>query len=209
LSVTASAVTLQVGGTPHVTTQHLTVDGRGLAVTPVTALPPNGGINVAMSGLTDLFGDVEPAMSWSFTAGSAFDYTPPSIVLTSLHDTPGVPQIPANSSILVVFDKPMDPYTALSVHAGCGFPGPSANAPPLQATFSPDLRTLTVSAVPAFPQGMSYQLEFDQATDLSGNQAFITSPNLSFQVAFDPDTTPPHNLRYLGTVPSWTGRAIR
>jgi methionine-rich copper-binding protein CopC len=194
LSVSASAVTLQVGGRTLGTTQRLTTDGRGLVVTPVEALPPNSVVNVAMSGLTDLFGNAEPAVNWSFTTGSTFDYTKPSIIQTSLDDTPGIPQIPANSSVVVVFDRQMDPYTAISARTGTIYPGASSNAPPVTAAFSGDLRTLTISAIPAFPKGMSYQLQFNQETDLSGNQSYSGAANLTFQTAFDPDTTPPRLL---------------
>jgi large repetitive protein len=193
LSVNSAAVTLQVGGTTLATLQHLSGDGRGLVVTPVEAFPANTTVQVVLSGLTDLYGNAIPARAWSFTTGTAPDFAPPGIVETSLNDTPGSPQIPANSAVAVVFNKPMDPQTATSAYLGFAYPGPSSNPLPVNATFSDDLRTLTVSGVPAFPKGMSFDLSFRGVVDLSGNG--INSPlDASFQVAFDPDTTPPNLL---------------
>jgi hypothetical protein len=161
-------------------------------LTPLLALPANAQVTVIVDGLTDLYGNVLSVNSWSFTTGAQADFTNPTVVMQSIGGN-GNAQISPNESLVFVFDRPTDPQSVASFAASFDLGG-TLNFATTNAVFSSDLRTLTISASPAWASGQQANLNISSGlNDLSGN-VISNIQYLQFRVAFNADTTPPQLL---------------
>ncbi len=180
LTVISGCVQLQFNGLSPTVLLYLSQDSRGLVATPTQALPPNTSVQVSLTGLEDVYGKPIPARTWNFTTAAGADFQPAQLIESSLPNV-GTATIPANGAIAFVFNKPLDPSVT-----------PFTLSPQVALTthFSDDLQTITVSANPKFAKGLQYQIYPQRIIDIDGipvNNVYSTS----FNVAFDPDVTPP------------------
>ena len=165
---------------------YLSNDSRGLTVTPTEALPANALVNVSMSGVEDIYGNSVAAKSWTFTTAGLADFTPPTLRQSSIPNTSPIPELPANTAAVFQFDRALDPQIVTSQNLRFS---PQVT---VQVALSDDLRTVTLTPLPAWAKGQQYSLYSIPASDLAGN-SFDTG-SFSFSVAFDPDLTPPQLL---------------
>ncbi len=191
LTVTLQSAVLSVGGRVLTVQRTFPSNNREIILRPLQALPPNSRVDVLLTGLEDLAGRAIPPSSLSFTTGTDLDFTPPSLLSTSLAYSGGSPvEIAANEAVQMVFSKPIDPGLTLQIGADSGWQDNLATV-----TFSSDLRLLTITPVHAWAKGQQYRINLNFFTDLSGNPGTSDSNvSTTFQVAFDPSTTPPRLL---------------
>jgi methionine-rich copper-binding protein CopC len=162
---------------------YLSDQNRSLVLTPTEALPVNAVVKVMMCGLEDQYGNALQPKSWRFTTGVAPQLTAPVLLQSSVPLTNPLPQLPANAALAFQFDRPLDPAV---VTAPVSF-NPQI---PAQFTLSEDLRTLTLTAMPAWYKGQQYSLYLPEIVDLAGN-APSGGAYFRFYAAFDADLTPP------------------
>jgi hypothetical protein len=109
-------------------------------------------------------------LSSSFTTGTGIDLTPPTIV--SVTPASGAIDVPDNSSITVVFSQPMDAISFNST-TNLVLEDPTSAIVPATITFSPDLKTATLTPNAALVSGQQYSIGVNYwgggLTDLAGN----------------------------------------
>ncbi|QOY84894.1 Ig-like domain-containing protein [Paludibaculum fermentans] len=172
VSASEAGVTLTTGGVKLPATLVQTAPGPRLTLVPLSLLPANSKIDVAITGLEDRLGRAIPAITWSFTTGDSVDVTAPTLLYTNANWNLD-PQVNA----VLTFDKPLDPA------------GTEASASYSQAiswSLSSDLRTLYVMPAAGWKRGETYNLS-PRVADWYGNSSSGTS--VSFQAGFDSDGT--------------------
>ena len=167
---------------------YISGDNLSLVVTSTEALPPTTKVNVAISGLEDRFGNKIAAKVWSFTTGAGPDFTAPTLLASNLPSTGNqTTEISANTPAVFQFDRPLDPVVSTAQ--------PNSLTPQTEVKFSlsSDLRTLTITPLPAWALGQQYTLYLPSTQDLAGN-SLNGGANFTFSVAFDADRTAPRLL---------------
>lgn len=152
---------------------HPAPSGR-LTLVPLSMLPANATIDVALSGLEDRTGRPVPAVTWSFTTGDSIDVTPPRILYTNAA-SPMDPQ----TSVALTFDKPIDPAFSNGYNEW-----PAS----MNWSLSPDLRTLSVIPAQGWNRGEDQDLSYS-VRDWSGNAS--SGETVRFRAGFDPDRVAP------------------
>jgi large repetitive protein len=109
-SQSLSQVTLSAGGTVQVT-RNLTNGNQTLILVPIVTLSPGTVYTLTVTGVTDLSGviAISPPVSTTFTTGTTVDFLVPTV--TSITPANGSTNTARTTSILIQFNKPLDPLT--------------------------------------------------------------------------------------------------
>jgi hypothetical protein len=106
-----SQVTLSAGGSPVQVFRNLTNGNQTLILVPVVTLFSSTVYTVTVTGVTDLSGviPISPPVSTNFTTGTTVDFLVPTV--TSVTPANTAINVARTTSILVQFNKPVDPLT--------------------------------------------------------------------------------------------------
>jgi hypothetical protein len=175
LSVNDATVKVAVGGR-NVPVQLSTAGSTGvLTATPLDPLPANQTIDVTVQGLEDIQGRAIDRTSWTFQTGDAFDTLPPSLQYSNLPASAA--GIDPTAVVTATYDEPLDaaadflPLPQIGQHT---------------VSFSPDLRTIVITPVPAWQRGLSTDLRAS-VPDWAGN---INRADVTIMAGFDIDHSP-------------------
>ncbi len=155
---TIGQVTLTAGANLVNVSRSLGNGNQLLTLTPASALSPNIVYTITVAGVTDLSGiqPLNPPVVTTFTTGSTADFLTPQVA--SVIPLNGAIDVPTNASILIQFNKPVNPLTVtnssftVSLASGMAIAGTILVAPSgTGATFMPSSpllsgTTYTVSA---------------------------------------------------------------
>ena len=171
-------VTLQQGASVIPTTASLYDGNRGVQLLPNVPLTPGTVYTINVTGVVDITGNVQSSVpSQSFTTGMGTGLVVPTIVSTT--PTNGQTSIATNTSVQVVFSKPMDP-ASFDPNTTFVLTGPGSTVVPATVTFSPDYKTATLQPSANLTGGgviYTMQVGYSIATpleDLGGN-AYVSS----------------------------------
>jgi hypothetical protein len=170
-------VTLQQGASVIPATASLYDGNRGVQLLPNVPLTPGTVYTVNVTGVVDITGNVQSSVpSQSFTTGMGTGLVVPTLVSTN--PTNGQSGVAANTSVQVVFSKPMDP-ASFDPNTTFVLIGPGNTVVPSTVTFSPDYKTATLQPNSALTAGgVIYTMDLGSNTtpleDLGGN-AYVSS----------------------------------
>jgi hypothetical protein len=127
---------------------------------------------VNVSGVLDITGNGQTGFaSQSFATGTGADLIAPTVVSTNPANV--TPNVPVNTTVQVVFSKPMDPASFDPANS-FALVDSSSNIVPATITFSPDYTTATLQPKSNLVGGGAvYDLfisYFSTAYDLDGNR---------------------------------------
>jgi hypothetical protein len=170
-------VSLQQGSTcpatPVPTATSLILGDTAIQLTPSAPLLPSTTYTVCVTGVTDVTGNTMAGpFSSSFTTGTGINLTPPTIV--SVTPTNGAIDQPAGTTVVtVVFSEAMDPVSFNSTTTFV-LEDPTGAVVPATITFSPDLKTATLTPTAPLSSGdQLYSIYVNYLagglTDLAGN----------------------------------------
>jgi len=132
-------VTLLQGASVVPTTASLYDGNRGVQLLPNVPLTPGTVYTINVTGVVDITGNVQSSVpSQSFTTGMGTGLVVPTVVSTN--PTNGQTSVPDNTSVQVVFSKPMDP-ASFDPNTTFVLIGPGNVVVPASVTFSPDYKT--------------------------------------------------------------------
>jgi hypothetical protein len=172
VSASEAGVTLTTGGVRLPAALVQAAPGPHLTLAPLSLLPANSKIDVAITGLEDRLGRAIPAVTWSFTTGDSVDITEPTLLYTNATSNLD-PQVNA----VLTFDKPLDPASRETY---------AYSAQTIPWSLSPDLRTLYILPAAGWKRGENYSLT-PTVADWYGNSTLVTT--VSFRTGFDSDRT--------------------
>jgi hypothetical protein len=194
-SVGSNAVTLSAGGTAVSGSIALGSDGQTLSFAPSSLLVPSTTYTVNVSGFTDQAGNAVVPFTSTFTTGTsgAADTTTPAAV--SVSPANGAGNVPVNSSVVVTFNKNIDPTSVNNNTVQIFVPGPGGffNGA-LAGSYVVNGATVTFTPLTALPGGATVQVQVYnyRVRDYAGNSAPCCSIfGSSFITAAVRDTTPP------------------
>ncbi len=183
LTISTSTIQVSAGGIPisPFSINFVNNSTQDVVLTPITALPDNTTINIAVNGIQDVWGNSIVPFNASFQTRTGVDLTSPSVTLTNPFN--GAPNVATNSAITLQFDKPMDPVTlnSASVQLFDGVTGLQ-----VAGTYSTSPNGMTGSFSPAtlLAVGRVYNLYWNQsAVDLVGNR--LISAGIAFNPAYN------------------------
>jgi hypothetical protein len=170
LTVNAASIQLTGGGVTEVPDSiSFSNNNQSVVLVPHAPLPDNTLMTLAISGVTDLAGNVVTAQTTSFTTGTGPDVVPPAVI--SQNPFNGASNVPVNTPITLQTSEPIDPGTVnnntLFIQDDFTFQQVAGTA-----TVSADGRTISFlpSAPLAVSRTFSVFFAFRGITDLSGNQ---------------------------------------
>ena len=140
-ALTATNFTLKKGSTAVLGTVGNSADGLSATFTPGANLSASLAYTATVTGATSAAGvALAAARSWSFTAGTTTDTTPPTISSTNPLDT--ATNVALNTTVAATFSKAIDPQTisgtTFTVKQGSTpVPGSVSYGPGTTATFTP------------------------------------------------------------------------
>jgi hypothetical protein len=160
-----------------------------VAITPLTALPDNSLLTIAITGVQDQAGHPVTPLTTTFTTRTGTDNDGPSVIASNVFTSQ--PNVPVNTVFTVEFDEPVDPQsvndTSIVLRDNTTF-----LSVPAVVTLSANGRTVTLdpAADLAANRSHSFFVNFNTTVrDLAGN--FGTSFSLSLTTSPTPDTTGP------------------
>jgi hypothetical protein len=155
--------------------------GRVVMFTPLSPLPGNKVIGLAVQGVTDLSGNRNNFFSSSFTTAAGTDTTTPTVVMVAPgNNTTG---IGLNAVVVVTFSKSLNRGTINSNTVGLLVNGTKLAA---AINVSADNRVVTLSAG-TLPASSTVAVVATGVTDLSGNALSGFESSFTTAAAFDTD----------------------
>ncbi|MGJ5819331.1 Ig-like domain-containing protein [Paludibaculum fermentans] len=173
VSATEAGVTLTTNGVKLPATLLQPAPGDRLTLAPLSLLPANSKVDVAITGLEDRLGRAIPPITWSFTTGDSVDVTAPTLLYTNV-----ISNLDPQVNAVFTFDKPLDPA------ASDGF---SYSYQAFPWSLSPDLRSLYMMPAAGWKRGEDYSLS-PRVADWFGNPS--SGASTYFRTGFDSDGTP-------------------
>lgn len=151
-------------------------NGTRVSFVPSGPLAPNTAYTVSVSGFTDLTGNAVVPFSSSFTTGTVADTSAPTVVSVSPLNLAS--NVPANTSIVLTFSKPVDPASVNSIT----IPISAAGFPVINGNYTVTGAIVTFTPSPALPGNTRIQVQVAGVQDGVGNvNVTFTS---SFSTAF-------------------------
>jgi YD repeat-containing protein len=186
-SVGSNAITVSAGGVPVVGTVSVGSSGTTLTFTPSSLLAVSTVYTVSVSGFTDQAGNAVAPITTSFTTGTSGvpDTSAPAVV--SVSPANGATGVAVNSTIVLTFNKNIDPSTVNNTAipiSQAGFTGD------LAGTYAVNGTTVTFTPLSVWPGSATVQVAVNGGVlDLAGNPSGSFSS--SFTTSVVNDTTPP------------------
>lgn len=182
----ATAFTLMAGGTPVPGTASLSVDGLTLSFTPTAQLSPGVTYTITVGAVADYEGNVIAPFTSTFTTGTAADTTP--LGITSFAPADGSTSVPVNSSVVISFNKLIDPIAVNSSSVRALTPQNVALAGTYTVDNSGAFGIVTFKPSLPFPGGTVITVIVSNVQDFVGN---TIAGSESFITAAFADTMPP------------------
>ncbi len=169
---------------------NITLTPAGGSPIPLTAYPENGDTIVALqlpyvlqpniaytfnvTGVTDYNGNPMTPVTSTFTTGSSFDWTNPTVIATNPAN--GAPSVDVNTQALsVTFSEAMDPVLINSGNVYLQLHN-TATPVPATITFSPDYTTAILTPATPLAESTIYDLVYWPnnwyLTDIAGNPSY-------------------------------------
>ena len=189
MTITPDTVRISIAGAPMLTIQTPTYDGLGLTVTPIAPLPCHSQMDVALIGLQGQDGLSLAGRTWSFRTGEHADFTAPNVILPTRGN---VNYLPVNQPIRFVYDRPMDPYSAVASVVLTDQKGDPVSS--YSSSISDDLRTVSMTLHEPLDATQMYSFRGDVGFDLAGMRVNPIPIYLYFYPGIAPDLTPPNLL---------------
>jgi RHS repeat-associated protein len=146
-SAKLTGVTLSAGGSPATTTPVLTNGNQTLKLIPAAPLSANTTYTLAINGLQDLSGNLQPTpVTSTFVTGSGADLSLPTA--TSVTPGGGATGVSINSAIQLQFNKAINPLTVTSATLQVY---PSSTQIPISGSISISTDELTATLTPTSP----------------------------------------------------------
>ena len=182
----ASAIQVAVNGLQGEVAGQLSVNGNVVSFTPTEPFPGNTRINVSVSNVRDLAGNVRSASSY-FTTGAATDVTVPQLLSITPNDK--AVNIGTSTPIVLTFSESLNPQTVNNTNFVLFVNGETVRP---SVSRSEDNRTVILTAgLPA--SSVVSVIVTDDVRDLSGNALadFVSV----FTTTVARDTTQPSVVR--------------
>jgi len=186
-SVGSNAIKMTAGGTPIAGIIGLSSDRATLTFTPNSLLAVNTSYTINVSGFTDQAGNTVLPFTSSFTTGTSgvADTTAPAVVAVSPAN--GTTGVAVNSSIVLTFNKNIDPST---VNSGTVAISNNAFNGVFAGNYAVNGAVVTFTPLSPLPGNATVQVAVNNGVvDLAGNVSNFFSS--SFTTAAVADTTPP------------------
>ena len=158
---TLSGVTLKNGTTTVAVTQVISAGDTVLQLVPSAPLAPGITYKFTVSGVKDTTGAAVATASTSFTTGSTFDDTAPTLVNVTPADNSTVA---TNVTPQLEFNKPLNPILVNSNVMALETVNPNVRVP-INVTLSTDRKTITLTPLDPLQPGTEYQFS-NVGTDL-------------------------------------------
>jgi YVTN family beta-propeller protein len=166
-TVTPSAFTFGVVGNNSTNgdgVTSLSSDGKTVTFTPNSPLSPSSNYAVTVSGISTVDGStLDTPHSWTFTTS-----VPPSV--TSTNPLDGATNVPLASSVIAIFNEPLNPSTINNNTFTLGEPNACEGCPPVKAavSLSQDGKTATLTPKSQLQPSILYRAEI--STDVQDTQ---------------------------------------
>src|SRR6185437_12895124 len=187
LSVGSNAIVVSAGGTPVTGTISLSTDRTVLTFTPSSLLAVSTAYTVTVSGFEDVSGNAVALFSSSFTTGTSgvADTTP--LTVSSFSPANGLTGVPVNTTIVLTFNKPVNPTTVntstVPVFAS-GFGGE------LAGSYSVSGNVVTFTPLTVLPANTRITVEaINPLQDVAGN--LVSGVSSAFTTGTGADTVAP------------------
>jgi hypothetical protein len=192
ISVNTSTLTLTANATSIPWNATFDTTGTVLTIVPQAALPASTQVTVSLSGVNDPAGNALPAYSSTFTTAAAPDFTPPTVVSSSV--VAGQTGVPVTSVFTITFNKPIDTRTEVSASNVIWLNDYKTGSLPINLSFSSNGTQVTIQPNSLLGVNRQIELYVCNLQDLDGNNM---SPcfNITFTTALVAPTGGP-NVTY-------------
>jgi hypothetical protein len=165
------------GGSPLAISVSQNIGDTEVAVALPDQLQPNTKYTYGVSGVTDYTGKAITPVTSTFTTGSAFDYTNPTIAAAVPADS--ATNVPVSTPLTITFSKPMDPILFDSAHVYLRDHN-TQTVIPTTFTLSADLTKVSLTPVSPLTAGTIYDLVEQPSnwylTDIAGDPLYANYP---------------------------------